>query len=49
MKIMVSNNSEKQNGGQINHQMNIKEWGLLLFFVSKGSECPVYQKSGLVF
>jgi len=28
---MVSNNSEKQLGGQVNHQMNIKEWGLLLF------------------
>jgi len=31
MKTMVSNNSEKQNQGQVNHQMNIKEWGLLLF------------------
>jgi drug/metabolite transporter (DMT)-like permease len=31
MKAMVSNNSEKQSDGQINYQMNLKEWGLLLF------------------
>ena len=31
MKPNVSNNSEKQNAVQMNHQMDFKEWGLLLF------------------
>ena len=31
MKTMVSNNSEKKNVDPVNHQMDIKEWGLLLF------------------